>query len=73
MGLQIKAKHQSGYIETITNPLMDVPELRKIIEFAKSHNLISMIDNTFASPVLYCPAIQGFDISLHSCHDPEQY
>ncbi len=55
------------YIETITNPLMDVPELGKIVEFAKSHNLISMIDNTFASPVLYCPVVEGFDLSLHSC------
>ena len=55
------------YIETITNPLMDVPELGKIVDFAKSHGLISMIDNTFASPLLYCPVIEGFDLSLHSC------
>ena len=64
---KLKPNTKVIYVETITNPLMDVPELGKIIEFAKSHNLISMIDNTFASPVLYCPAIQGFDISLHSC------
>jgi len=55
------------YIETITNPLMDVPELGKIVKFAKSNGLISMIDNTFASPLLYCPVVQGFDLSLHSC------
>ena len=55
------------YIETITNPLMDVPELGKIVDFAKSHGLISMIDNTFASPLLYCPVVEGFDLSLHSC------
>ena len=55
------------YIETITNPLMDVPELGKIIDFAKTHGLISMIDNTFTSPLLYCPEIEGFDLSLHSC------
>ena len=55
------------YIETITNPLMDVPELGKIVNFAKSHGLISMIDNTFASPLLYCPVVEGFDLSLHSC------
>ena len=46
---------------------MDVPELGKIVDFAKSHGLISMIDNTFASPLLYCPVIEGFDLSLHSC------
>ena len=55
------------YIETITNPLMDVPELGKIVNFAKSHGLISMIDNTFASPLLYCPVVEVFDLSLHSC------
>ncbi len=64
---KLKPNTKVIYIETITNPLMDVPELGKIIEFAKSHALISMIDNTFASPVLYCPVVEGFDRSLHSC------
>ena len=64
---KLKPNTKVVYIETITNPLMDVPELGKILEFAKSHNLISMIDNTFASPVLYCPVVEGFDLSLHSC------
>jgi len=64
---KLKPNTKVIYIETITNPLMDVPELGKIVEFAKSHNLISMIDNTFASPVLYCPVVEGFDLSLHSC------
>ena len=64
---KLKPNTKVVYIETITNPLMDVPELGKIVEFAKSHNLISMIDNTFASPVLYCPVVEGFDLSLHSC------
>lgn len=54
------------YVETITNPLITVPALDKVVELAKAHNLISMIDNTFASPVLYCPIQHGFDISLHS-------
>ena len=64
---KLKPNTKVVYIETITNPLMDVPELGKILEFSKSHNLISMIDNTFASPVLYCPVVEGFDLSLHSC------
>ena len=64
---KLKPNTKVIYVETITNPLMDVPELGKIIEFAKSHGLISMIDNTFASPLLYCPVVQGFDLSLHSC------
>ena len=64
---KLKPSTKVIYIETITNPLMDVPELGKIVEFAKSNGLISMIDNTFASPLLYCPVVQGFDLSLHSC------
>ena len=64
---KLKPNTKVVYIETITNPLMDVPELGKIVEFAKSNGLISMIDNTFASPVIYCPVVEGFDLSLHSC------
>ena len=64
---KLKPNTKVIYVETITNPIMDVPELRKIVKFAKMHALISMIDNTFASPVLYCPVVQGFDLSLHSC------
>ena len=64
---KLKPNTKVIYVETITNPIMDIPELGKIVEFAKTHELISMIDNTFASPVLYCPVVQGFDLSLHSC------
>ncbi len=55
------------YVETITNPLMDVIDLKKAADFAKEHGLISIIDNTFASPVNFRPAEWGFDISIHSC------
>lgn len=54
------------YVETITNPLMEIGALDKVVEFAKENNLISMIDNTLASPALFCPIQHGFNISLHS-------
>ena len=54
------------YAETITNPLMEVGELDAIAAFARQHGLISMIDNTFASPINFRPAEHGFDLSLHS-------
>ncbi len=54
------------YVETISNPLMQVPDLETVVSFAKSHGLISMIDNTFASPVNFRPLEMGFDLSLHS-------
>lgn len=55
------------YVETITNPLLGVPDLDAIVAFCKANNLISIIDNTFASPVNYRPPAQGFDLSVHSC------
>lgn len=54
------------YVETISNPLMEVPELEEVAKFAKTHGLISAIDNTFASPVNFTPAEWGYDLSLHS-------
>ncbi len=55
------------YVETITNPLMQVPDLGAVVEFARSNDLLSMVDNTFASPINFRPAEHGFDLSLHSC------
>ena len=54
------------YVETISNPLMQIPDLEAVVSFAKSHGLVSMIDNTFASPVNFRPLEMGFDLSLHS-------
>ena len=45
---------------------MQIGALDKVVQFAKENNLISMIDNTMASPALFCPIQHGFDISLHS-------
>lgn len=54
------------YVETISNPLMGVPDLGAVVEFAAAHSLVSIIDNTFASPINFRPAETGFDLSLHS-------
>lgn len=54
------------YVESITNPLLDVPHLRALTDFADTHDLISVIDSTFASPVNFRPAEIGFDVVLHS-------
>ncbi|MEA2173495.1 MAG: cysteine-S-conjugate beta-lyase, partial [Blastocatellia bacterium] len=51
----------------ITNPTMQVADLLAVVEFARAHKLVSIIDNTFASPVNFRPPEHGFDISLHSC------
>ena len=54
------------YVETISNPLMQVADLRAAVAFARAHGLVSIIDNTFASPVNFRPAEIGFDLSIHS-------
>jgi len=54
------------YVEAITNPLIQVADLEAVVAFAREHELISVIDNTFASPVNFRPAEHGFDLSLHS-------
>jgi cystathionine beta-lyase/cystathionine gamma-synthase len=54
------------YVETISNPLMQVADLRAAIAFARDHGLVSIIDNTFASPVNFRPPELGFDLSIHS-------
>src|SRR6266704_1713623 len=53
-------------VETITNPLMRVGRLREIAEFARQGGLLSVIDNTFASPVNFRPLAAGFDLCFHS-------
>jgi cystathionine beta-lyase/cystathionine gamma-synthase len=55
------------YVETITNPLMQVADLKAVVEFTKKNGLISLIDNTFSSPINFRPPEWGFDLSLHSC------
>jgi cystathionine gamma-synthase/cystathionine gamma-lyase/cystathionine beta-lyase len=53
-------------VETITNPTMRVGQLRAVVEFARSHGLVSIVDNTFASPVNFRPVIAGFDVVFNS-------
>ncbi len=54
------------YVETLTNPLVQVADLEAVATFAKEWGLVSIIDNTFASPVNFRPAEVGFDLVLES-------
>ncbi|MGD9899966.1 MAG: PLP-dependent aspartate aminotransferase family protein [Calditrichaceae bacterium] len=63
---KIKPNTKVFYSESMTNPLLQVADLEAVVEFSKSNGLISMIDNTFASPVNFRPPEWGFDLSLHS-------
>lgn len=55
------------YVETMTNPLLEVVDLAAVPRFARQHGLVSLIDNTFASPFNFRPPEHGYDLSLHSC------
>lgn len=54
------------YVETMSNPLLQVGDLEAAVSFATENGLLSIIDNTFASPINFRPVDIGFDLSLHS-------
>lgn len=54
------------YIETPTNPTLRLVDIHKAVAFAKKHKLVSIIDNTFATPVLQNPIALGYDMVVHS-------
>ena len=54
------------YIETPTNPMMNVTDLRAVSKIAKSNNILLIVDNTFLSPYFQNPIVLGADIVLHS-------
>lgn len=54
------------YLESPTNPTLRVVDLKKVAALAKRHNLISMIDGTFGTPVNQHPAEFGIDLVMHS-------
>ena len=62
----VKRNSKIIYIESPSNPLLNITNLITISDFAKSHSLISMIDNTFASPINQNPLDFGIDLVIHS-------
>jgi cystathionine beta-lyase/cystathionine gamma-synthase len=63
---QLKPNTRAVYVEAMTNPLLEVADLKAVAEFARAHGLLSIIDNTFASPVNFRPIEAGFDLVIHS-------
>jgi cystathionine beta-lyase/cystathionine gamma-synthase len=54
------------FVETPTNPTMEITDLAAAAELARTHKLMSVVDNTFATPYLQQPLSSGFDIVVHS-------
>ncbi len=62
----INSKTKVIYIETPSNPLLTITDIKAVANLAKNNNIVTMIDNTFASPINQTPLDLGIDISLHS-------
>ena len=62
----IKENTKMIYVETLSNPVLKVCDLDAMSDIANRHNLISIVDNTFASPWACNPIKHGFDLVIHS-------
>lgn len=54
------------WVETPTNPMMNIIDIKAIVHLAKRHHLLVAVDNTFATPYLQLPLDLGVDIVMHS-------
>jgi cystathionine gamma-lyase len=62
----LNPKTKLMWIETPSNPLMSIIDIKACVDIAKKHNVIVAVDNTFASPYLQNPLDLGADIVMHS-------
>ncbi|HEY0480808.1 MAG TPA: aminotransferase class I/II-fold pyridoxal phosphate-dependent enzyme [Kofleriaceae bacterium] len=63
---QVTPRTRVFYVETITNPLVQVVALDEVARFARERGMVSVIDNTLATPINYRPVEHGFDLVVHS-------
>ena len=63
---KLRPNTKAIYVEALSNPLLQVADHKAVVKFAKERGLVSIIDNTFATPVNFRPLEIGFDVSLHS-------
>jgi cystathionine beta-lyase/cystathionine gamma-synthase len=62
----VNANTKLVWIETPTNPLMNITDIAAVAAITKKHNILLCVDNTFASPYLQNPLDHGADIVMHS-------
>jgi cystathionine beta-lyase len=63
---EIKKNTKVIYIETPSNPLLTITDMKAVSKLAKAKGIVTMIDNTFASPINQTPTDFGIDIMIHS-------
>ena len=64
--VQINDKTKLVWVETPTNPMMNIIDIKAVSEITKKHGLLLAVDNTFATPYLQKPLDFGADIVMHS-------
>jgi cystathionine beta-lyase/cystathionine gamma-synthase len=62
----VNANTRAIYVESPTNPTLGLVDLKKVVALARKHKLVSLMDNTFATPILQKPLDLGFDLVVHS-------
>lgn len=62
----IKPNTKAFYLETPSNPLLKITDIKEVVKIAKKHNLLTIIDNTFMTPQYQNPICMGVDIVIHS-------
>ena len=62
----VNANTRAIYVESPTNPTLGLVDLKKVAALARKHKLVSLMDNTFATPILQKPLDLGFDLVVHS-------
>lgn len=63
---QLRDNTRVIYAEAISNPLVRVADHRAVVAFAREHGIVSVIDNTFATPLGLSPLRLGYDVVVHS-------
>jgi len=66
LGKFVQPNTKMIWVETPTNPLLKIVDLRAVADFAKKRKILTVCDNTFASPFVQRPLEFGFDIVVHS-------
>lgn len=64
--MEISGDTKMLWIETPTNPMLNIVDINALASIAKDHGILSVVDNTFASPYLQQPLTMGVDVVLHS-------
>lgn len=65
-GPHVRENTRALWVEPMSNPTLEVPDLAALRDFATKHNLVSVVDNTFCSPANFRPLLFGFDLCVHS-------